>query len=112
MKPETRFATTLVASLVLWTPTLLAVLNGNVQLPDAALWYLAALVVSYVAIGAFNALLLSYHRQNAMAEAQRDAEALAERLQQLDRERAARAADTPAPTAPVTRAEHQPSPVE
>jgi hypothetical protein len=94
MKPETRFATTLLASLVLWSPTLLAVLHGGVALPDAALWYLLALVVSYLAIGGFNALLLSYHRQNAMAEAQRDAEALAERLAQLDRERAAHAAET------------------
>lgn len=93
MKPETRFATTLLASLVLWSPTLLAVLHGGVGLPDAAIWYLLALVVSYLAIGGFNALLLSYHRQNAMAEAQRDAEALAERLAQLDRERAAHAAE-------------------
>jgi hypothetical protein len=106
MKPETRFATTLLASLVLWSPTLLAVLHGSVALPDAAIWYLLALVVSYLAIGGFNALLLSYHRQNATAQAQRDTEALAERLAQLDRERASQATE---PTAPP---EQQPTAAE
>ena len=88
MQPETRFATTLIASLALWAPTLVALLHGNVQLPDAAIRYLVALVVAWIAIGGFNALLLAYHRQNAMADAERDAEALAARLAQLDAERA------------------------
>lgn len=87
MQPETRFATTLVASLVLWAPTLVALLQGNAQLPDAALRYLLALVVAWVAIAAFNSLLVAYHRQNATADAARDAEALAARLAQLDAER-------------------------
>lgn len=87
MQPETRFATTLIASLALWAPTFVALLQGNVQLPDAALRYLLALVVAWIAIWAFNSLLLAYHRQNAMADAERDAEALAARLAQLDAER-------------------------
>jgi hypothetical protein len=88
VQPETRFATTLIASLLLWAPTLLALLQGNSDLPSAAIRYLLALVVAWIAIGAFNALLLAYHRQNAMADAERDAEALAARLAQLDAERA------------------------
>jgi hypothetical protein len=87
VQPETRFATTLLASLALWAPTLLALLQGNTQLPDAAVRYLVALVVAWIAIGAFNALLVAYHRQNATADAERDAEALAARLAQLDTER-------------------------
>jgi hypothetical protein len=90
VQPETRFATTLLASLALWAPTLVALLQGNIQLPDAALRYLLALVVAWIAIAAFNALLLGYHRQNAMADAERDAEALAARLAQLDAERSER----------------------
>jgi hypothetical protein len=88
VQPETRFATTLIASLLLWAPTFVALLQGNTALPDAAVRYLLALVVAWIAIGGFNALLLAYHRQNAMADAERDAEALAARLAQLDAERA------------------------
>jgi hypothetical protein len=87
VRPETRFAVTLLASLTLWAPTLVACLEGNADLPTTAERYLLALVVAWLAIAAFNALLMSFHKQNAVADAERDADALANRLAQLDAER-------------------------
>jgi hypothetical protein len=61
MNPNTVFSASLVASLVLWFPSMQACLRGDLDLASAGLRYLAALVVSRLALN-FLARLISAYR--------------------------------------------------
>ena len=61
MNPNTVFSASLVASLVLWFPSMQACLRGDLDLAPAGLRYVAALMVSRLAMG-FLARLVSAYR--------------------------------------------------
>ena len=60
MNPNTVFSASLVASLVLWFPSMQACLRGDLDLPAAGLRYLAALVVSRLALNGLARLVNAY----------------------------------------------------
>jgi hypothetical protein len=73
MNPNTVFSASLVTSLVLWFPSMQACLRGDLDLVPAALRYLAALVVSRLAMNGIarlvNAYRASQHPDTPAAEA-------------------------------------------
>ena len=60
MNPNTVFSASLVASLVLWFPSMQACLRGDLDLAPAGLRYLAALAVSRLAMGFLARLVTAY----------------------------------------------------
>jgi hypothetical protein len=60
MNPNTVFSASLVASLVLWFPSMQACLRGDLDLAPAGLRYLAALVVSRLAMNGLARLVNAY----------------------------------------------------
>src|SRR5256885_561279 len=60
MNPNTVFSASLVTSLVLWLPSMQACLRGDLDLVPAALRYLAALVVSRLALNGLARLVNAY----------------------------------------------------
>ncbi|HEY4410240.1 MAG TPA: hypothetical protein VGO87_10175 [Acidimicrobiia bacterium] len=60
MNPNTVFSASLVTSLVLWFPSMQACLRGDLDLVPAALRYLAALVVSRLAMNGIARLVNAY----------------------------------------------------
>jgi hypothetical protein len=60
MNPNTVFSASLVTSLVLWFPSMQACLRGDLDLTPAALRYLAALVVSRLAMNFLARLVNAY----------------------------------------------------
>ena len=60
MNPNTVFSASLVASLVLWFPSMQACLRGDLDLTPAALRYVAALVVSRLAMNFLARLVNAY----------------------------------------------------
>lgn len=61
MNPNTVFSASLVASLLLWFPSMQACLRGDLDLAPAGLRYVAALTASRLALG-FLARLVSAYR--------------------------------------------------
>jgi hypothetical protein len=61
MNPNTVFSASLVTSLVLWFPSMQACLRGDLDLAPAGLRYIAALVVSRLALGGLARLINAYH---------------------------------------------------
>jgi hypothetical protein len=60
MNPNTAFSASLLLSLVLWLPSVLASLRGDLDMTAAGLRYLAALALSRFAIGGLARLLSAY----------------------------------------------------
>jgi hypothetical protein len=60
MNPNTVFSATLVGSLVLWFPSMQACLRGDLDLAPAGLRYVAALVVSRLAMNFLARLVNAY----------------------------------------------------
>ena len=60
MNPNTVFSASLVTSLVLWFPSMQACLRGDLDLPAAGLRYVAALVVSRLALNGLARLVTAY----------------------------------------------------
>lgn len=60
MNPNTVFSLSLVTSLVLWLPSMQACLRGDLDLAPAGLRYLAALVVSRLAMNGLARLVNAY----------------------------------------------------
>jgi len=60
MNPNTVFSASLVTSLVLWFPSMLACLRGDLDLAPAGLRYLAALAASRLALGGLARLVAAY----------------------------------------------------
>ena len=60
MNPNTVFSASLVTSLVLWYPSMQACLRGDLDLTPAALRYLAALMVSRLAMNFLARLVNAY----------------------------------------------------
>jgi hypothetical protein len=60
MNPNTVFSASLVASLVLWFPSMQACLRGDLDLASAGLRYVAALVVSRLALNFLARLINAY----------------------------------------------------
>lgn len=60
MNPNTVFSASLVTSLVLWYPSMQACLRGDLDLAPAGLRYLAALVVSRLAMNGLARLVNAY----------------------------------------------------
>jgi hypothetical protein len=66
MNPNTAFSASLLVSLVLWLPSMLAALRGELDTPDAGLRYLAALFLSRFAVGGLARLLSAYRSAAAV----------------------------------------------
>ena len=64
MNPNTVFSASLVTSLVLWYPSMQACLRGDLDLAPAGLRYLAALVVSRLAMNGLARLVNAYRAQH------------------------------------------------
>ena len=60
MNPNTAFSLSLLVSLLLWLPSVLASLRGELDMPAAGLRYLAALTLSRFAVGGVARLLSAY----------------------------------------------------
>ncbi|HVW34897.1 MAG TPA: hypothetical protein VHL53_20360 [Acidimicrobiia bacterium] len=60
MNPNAVFSASLVTSLVLWFPSMQACLRGDLDLSAAGLRYLAALLVSRLALGGIARLVTAY----------------------------------------------------
>ena len=60
MNPNTVFSASLVASLVLWFPSMQACLRGDLDLAPAGLRYVAALVVSRLVMNGIARLVSAY----------------------------------------------------
>jgi NADH:ubiquinone oxidoreductase subunit 2 (subunit N) len=60
VNPATRFAASLLASLALWAPTMLACLRGEVELTEAGIRYVAAFVAASVAFALLGRLVDGY----------------------------------------------------
>jgi hypothetical protein len=65
MNPNTVFSASLVASLVLWFPSMQACLRGDLDLTSAGFRYLAALVVSRLAMSGLARLVSAYRAGQA-----------------------------------------------
>jgi Na+-driven multidrug efflux pump len=63
MNPNAVFSASLVTSLLLWLPSMLACLRGDLDLAPAGLRYLAALIVSRLAMGGLARLLNVYRAE-------------------------------------------------
>jgi hypothetical protein len=68
MNPNTVFSAGLVTSLVLWFPSMQACLRGDLDLGTAGLRYLAALVVSRLAMNGLARLINAYRATQAPAD--------------------------------------------
>jgi hypothetical protein len=64
MEPETRFAITLGASLVLWVPSLLGIVDGEVELGTGLAWYVVGLIAAWLAVAGLDRLLTGYYVTN------------------------------------------------
>ncbi len=95
MTPEGRFGGTLIVSLVLWSPTLLATLRKDLDPGDAMLRYLPAIGFAYFAMWLVDWVITTYQRANAvhMLEERRASELAAAERAEAD------ANDTPPPPA-------------
>lgn len=62
MNPSFRFTLSLLVSLVLWAPTALACLRGDVDLGAAGVRYLAGFLVAHLATGVLGRLATAYRR--------------------------------------------------
>jgi hypothetical protein len=60
MNPNSAFSLSLLVSLVLWLPSVLASLRGDLDMTAAGLRYLAALTLSRFAVGGVARLLSAY----------------------------------------------------
>jgi hypothetical protein len=60
--PSFTFGVALILSLVLWWPTLRALLAGNVDITDAGMRYLAALGLSWLGVYFITTLVAGYGR--------------------------------------------------
>jgi hypothetical protein len=61
VNPSTVFSASLLASLVLWLPSMLACLRGDLDLASAGLRYLGALVLARLVLGGLARLVNGYH---------------------------------------------------
>ena len=66
MNPNAAFSASLLVSLVLWLPSMLAALRGELDTPAAGLRYLAALLLSRFAVGGLARLLSAYRSAAAL----------------------------------------------
>ena len=66
MNPNTAFSASLLVSLVLWLPSMLAALRGELDTPAAGMRYLAALLLSRFAVGGLARLLSAYRSAAAL----------------------------------------------
>jgi hypothetical protein len=66
MNPNTAFSLSLLLSLVLWLPSMLAALRGEIDTSTAGLRYLAALLLSRFAVGGVARLLSAYRSAAAV----------------------------------------------
>jgi hypothetical protein len=69
MNPNAAFSASLLVSLVLWLPSMLAALRGELDTPAAGLRYLAALLLSRFAVGGLARLLSAYRSAAAVPPA-------------------------------------------
>jgi hypothetical protein len=69
VNPDLRFGSTLAASLLLWTPSLLALLHGDIPLHSALMWYTGALVIAWLGFGLLDWLIVSFTRSNIERQA-------------------------------------------
>ena len=88
MNPNTAFSASLLVSLVLWLPSMLAALRGEVDTPAAGLRYLAALVLSRFAVGGLARLLSAYRSAAAVPPPAQPAQPEVPRRRKEDREEA------------------------
>lgn len=65
MEPETRLSLALVVSLLVWLPSLGALLRGDTSVERALVWYAVGLVLAWLAIGGVGHLFASYNRDTA-----------------------------------------------
>jgi hypothetical protein len=65
MEPETRLSLALAVSLLIWLPSLAALLRGEAPVERALVWYVVGLVLAWLAIGGVGHLLASYTRDTA-----------------------------------------------
>ena len=73
MNPDTVFSASLVTSLVLWFPSMQACLRGDLDLTAAGLRYIAALVVSRLAMNGLARLVNAYRAAQEPAAPPSDA---------------------------------------
>jgi hypothetical protein len=65
IEPTTQLTLSLLLSLALWTPSGMAVLDGNLDLTGAGIRYLIAFLGCRFAIGGIASLITTYHRLQA-----------------------------------------------
>jgi hypothetical protein len=58
--PESRFAVTLIASLVLWFPTALVLLSGDIDGFGASVRYVLGLLIAWIAVAVLDRLITAY----------------------------------------------------
>jgi hypothetical protein len=61
--PAFTFGVSVVISVVLWYPTLRETMNGNIEITDAAIRYLLALVIAWAGVFAVASLVARYARK-------------------------------------------------
>jgi hypothetical protein len=61
--PAFVFGASLVISVVLWFPTLRGTMNGNIEVTDAAIRYLLALVLAWAGVFGVSSLVTLYARK-------------------------------------------------
>lgn len=60
MLPENRFAVTLIASLVLWSPTGRVLVSGDTDIVGAGIRYALAFLVAWIAVAVLDRLITAY----------------------------------------------------
>lgn len=81
MNPFTRLAASLVLALAMWTPALLSLLRGSMDILLAGLFFVGALAIAYIGTGIVGSIINGYEREQRMnlqraRRVQREIEAL------------------------------------
>lgn len=70
MGNDTRFGITMAVTLLMWSPSGLALLRGNQSFASSALWFSLALALAYIGVGVVNKLIVTYGTENAVRDIQ------------------------------------------
>jgi hypothetical protein len=70
MGNDTRFAITLTAALLVWSPVGIGLLGGRVSFFDAAWKFAASLALSAIGVAILNKLIVRYGTENAVRDIQ------------------------------------------
>lgn len=85
MGTDARFASTMIVTLVIWSPAALGLFRGDVSFAAAAVRFAIALTLAYIGVAIVNRIIVTYGTENAVRAIEE-----AERRREVDSKSASR----------------------